>query len=147
MNIVLYKDQDGCTVTLITDLPDSSGVPVLRAEGDGYDDWPDMGAADRFPCEDRTFNAGHFVASWADGIHTIGYRVGMYTGTYTECDDEGYQAAARFCGQYPKGQQPIDRDELKVIKGIGKIIQAGKNDPGYKKLARLLEVDLEGGAT
>jgi len=47
MNTTIYTGPGGVKAILTTESPASHhGVPALRAEGKGVEDWPDMGAAD-----------------------------------------------------------------------------------------------------
>lgn len=87
-DILIYRGPYGHTAILTTNSSASSyGVPVLRIEGKGLDDWPDLGPADALP-------SGHTAARLVVNA--------MDTGFWTPNDIE---AGRKFCAQWPDGPQ------------------------------------------
>jgi len=103
MHIPIYTGPRGATAALTTDSPASHyGAPVLRIEGDGADNWPDMGPADQMP---TGMYAADFVCRWAAGGDPG-------AGDFVVGTEEGRKAAAAFCRQWPSGPQVEVRQKI-----------------------------------
>ena len=98
MRAKIYTGSRGLKAYLTTDSPASNhGVPVLRVEGPGVEDWPDMGPADIL---ESGVSAAALVCACAAG--TLPPWVG---GTIHTMNAKTREAARRFCEQWPKGPQ------------------------------------------
>lgn len=96
MEELIYTGPGGVTATLTTAAPGSHyGIPVLRIEGEGVEDWPDLGPADTLP---SGLTAAALCCMWANGTKPD-------AGTFTMATAEGIEAATRFCRQWPDGPQ------------------------------------------
>lgn len=96
MQYLIYTGPGKVTATLTTDAPGSHyGIPVLRIEGKGVEDWPDLGPADHLP---SGLTAAQILVLWAT-------RQKPDAGAFTEPSAEGVADARRFCAQWPAGPQ------------------------------------------
>jgi len=98
MNAKIYTGPTNVKGYLTTESPASHyGVPVLRVEGKGTEDWPDLGSADLLG---SGITAGQFVVECASGVlpKDVGGRIHPMS-------EEVREAARRFCAQWPEGPQ------------------------------------------
>lgn len=106
MNAKIYTGPLGVQAILTTDSPASHyGVPVLRVEGKGVEDWPDFGPSDTLG---SGFSAAALVAACATGV--LPYGVG---GAIHPMSPATREAARAFCRQWPNGPQiPVTAETL-----------------------------------
>lgn len=98
MDVKIYTGPGGVTASLTTDSPASHyGIPALRIEGPGVEQWPDLGPADVLPSK---MPAAHLVVACA-----LGQLPGGVGGTIHPMSAEVLEAARRFLAQWPEGPQ------------------------------------------
>jgi len=86
MNKIIYTGPTGVKAALTTDSPSSHyGIPVLRIEGEGWENLPDYGPADILP-------------SGLSGAALVVQVAGDF-------DAKTREAAQNFCAQWPEGPQ------------------------------------------
>ena len=98
MEILIYTGPHGHTATLTTYSPASSyGIPALRIEGPGFEDYPDVGPGEMLP---SGITAHQLVWSWAEGVS-----LPNDAGTWAPVTEAGRDAARAFCSQNPFGPE------------------------------------------
>ena len=110
----IYTGPGGVKGYLTTESPASHyGVPALRVEGKGVEDWPDMGPADVLG---SGITAAQFVVECASGVLPKG--IG---GTIHPMDKATRDAARKFCAQWPEGPQ-IQSEETRLDNALADIM-------------------------
>ncbi|MBI4560552.1 MAG: hypothetical protein HY724_00800 [Candidatus Rokubacteria bacterium] len=106
MEARIYTGPHGVTATLTTESSASHyGIPALRIEGPGVEDWPDFGPADVLG---SGLTAAAIVRACAVGKLPDG--IG---GRIHKMDETAREAAQRFLAQWPDGPQiPAEEDAL-----------------------------------
>ena len=114
MHTKIYTGPGGVKAYFTTESSASHyGVPALRVEGKGVEDWPDFGPSEVLG---SGISAGAFVVACASGVLPKGFG-----GTIHPMCKSTREAARKFCAQWPEGPQ-IPPEETRLDNALADIM-------------------------
>jgi len=113
MHTIIYTGLGGLKGYLTTRSEASHhGVPALRVEGPGVEDWPDFGPAGVLG---SSITAAQFVVACAAGVLPQ-----SFGGTIHPMSTATREAARQFCAQWPEGPQvPSELSRVRLDRAPG----------------------------